>query len=93
MLNISSDQYVSLRQAAKLIPSRPHVSTLWRWMFRGVRGRKLKSTLIGGHRFLAIADIEQFLQEINSPCTESNVTKTSLSAIESAEKELRKRGL
>ena len=39
-----------------------HISTVFRWSFRGVRGRRLKSFLVGGRRYVAADDLAQFLR-------------------------------
>ena len=38
-----------------------HVATIYRWIYSGVRGRKLKSILVGGRRRIITADLEAFL--------------------------------
>ena len=36
------------------------ISTVWRWTLKGVKGRRLKSFLIGGRRYVNPADWEAF---------------------------------
>ncbi len=38
-----------------------HVGTVHRWLYSGVRGRKLKSVLIGGRRRIIKSDLDAFL--------------------------------
>ena len=38
-----------------------HVATVYRWLYGGVRGRKLKSVLVGGRRRIITADLDEFL--------------------------------
>lgn len=38
-----------------------HLATAWRWVLRGVRGRRLRSVLIGGRRYVLRADLAAFL--------------------------------
>lgn len=51
MLDINTESVLSLGGAAKACPlidgKRPHISTLWRWMRRGVRGVHLEHARIG----------------------------------------------
>jgi hypothetical protein len=42
-----------------------HISTVVRWTQRGVRGRVLKSYLLGGRRYIDRKDVLSFLQAIN----------------------------
>ena len=50
-IDISSETLLSLSDAAKTLPGRPHVSSLFRWRLRGIRGVTLETCLIGGRRF------------------------------------------
>lgn len=71
MIDLDRQEYISLRTAAKLVPSvrAPgsciHISTVVRWAKRGVRGRKLATCMIGGTRCTTRADLDRFLAELN----------------------------
>lgn len=39
-----------------------HISTVWRWIQRGVRGRRLRSLVIGGRRWIAQTDFDAFIR-------------------------------
>ena len=51
---------LSLNEVAKQL--NVHISTVFRWSFRGVRGRRLKSFLVGGRRYVDADDLAQFLR-------------------------------
>ena len=38
-----------------------HVATIWRWILRGVRGKKLTTIMVGGRRFVLESDLRIFL--------------------------------
>jgi hypothetical protein len=58
---ISLDEtLVTLAQAARMLPGRPHISTLWRWYRRGVGGIKLETILVGGRRFTSAEALSRF---------------------------------
>jgi hypothetical protein len=59
---LDADRY-SVAQAASR--TGVHVSTLHRWHLRGVRGRRLRTVLIGGRRYVLASDLNRFLAEIN----------------------------
>jgi hypothetical protein len=59
-IDISCETLLSLPDAAKALPNRPHTSTLHRWRLRGVRGVKLETCLIGGRRFTSQEALERF---------------------------------
>jgi excisionase family DNA binding protein len=54
------DERLTLNEVAKYL--KVHVATVHRWIFQGVRGKRLTSFLVGGRRFIAISDLEDFLQ-------------------------------
>jgi hypothetical protein len=66
MKQVQNQQLLTLKQASKTIPSRPHVATLWRWVNRGCRGIQLESWLIGGLRYTSVEAIEKFFAQTNS---------------------------
>src|ERR1700693_2274636 len=53
---------LTLAEAARLLPKRPNPATLWRWRTRGVRGVRLKTSLIGGRRSVTRAALQQFIK-------------------------------
>jgi hypothetical protein len=61
-VDILSEAIVSLAEAAKIIPTRPDVSTLWRWYRRGVRGIRLETVIIGGKRYTSRESIQRFIE-------------------------------
>lgn len=44
----------------------PDVSTVRRWYLTGVRGRRLKSRVVGGRRVIDLADLLEFYRELNA---------------------------
>lgn len=52
-INICNEQLLSLSDASRALPpidgKRPHVSTIWRWCKRGIRGVRLEYVRLG-HR-------------------------------------------
>jgi hypothetical protein len=61
-----NDQLLSIRDVSETLPNRPHISTVWRWITRGIRGVKLESTLIGGTRYTSHGALEQFFADSNA---------------------------
>ena len=59
-IDISCETLLSLPDAARALPKRPHISTLHRWRLRGVRGVKLETCLIGGRRYTSREAVERF---------------------------------
>ena len=70
------------------------VSTLWRWMLTGVRGRKLHSVLYGGRRFVLVADLEAFLAAGQEPLDrEAKASSPNADRATAAEAALTNRGI
>lgn len=51
---------LTLPQAGKILPHRPHSSTVWRWCRKGVRGIHCEYVRLGGRIFVTLAALEQF---------------------------------
>ena len=60
---LTDEQLVEVKDAPRHFPSRPAVSTLWRWMLRGVAGIRLESVKVGGlKRYTSIEAIQRFIE-------------------------------
>ena len=58
---ISLDEpLLTLTQAANRLPGKPHVSSLWRWCKRGVRGVRLETLVLAGRRYTSFRALEEF---------------------------------
>lgn len=60
------DELISLRDACREIPGTPHLSTVYRWVKRGVGGVRLEAARVGGRLFVRRAAIREFIRETNS---------------------------
>ena len=59
MVRSLASKRLSMREAAS--HADVHVGTIWRWALHGVRGRRLRTFLVGGRRYIAFADLEAFV--------------------------------
>jgi Protein of unknown function (DUF1580) len=59
------DGALPLADAARLLPGRPHPSTVWRWRKKGVRGIKLETLQIGGRVWVTRSAIADFLTALS----------------------------
>jgi hypothetical protein len=69
MIDIHNENLINLRTAAKLRPcgrkGRPtHVSTVHRWIQRGVRGIRLEAVRIGGSLFTSREALQRFAERL-----------------------------
>ena len=58
----TSEDLLSLREAAHLLPHNPHISTLWRWCKKGCRGTHLEFLRLGGRIFVSREALVRFGQ-------------------------------
>ena len=49
-----------------------HIGTVYRWIFQGVRGRRLGSFLVGGRRYISRSDLERFVRPADHFLTAQN---------------------
>lgn len=62
-----TERYLTIAEAAKRIPGRPSVCTMWRWWRKGLRGGvKLRSVAIGGKRLIPETAIPEFIAACSS---------------------------
>ena len=55
------EEYLTLSQASKRTPGRPHINTVRRWCNEGFCGIKLPSKRVGKHRIIKLSDLDEFL--------------------------------
>lgn len=60
-LDLLTEDVISVSQAAREIPGRPHFSTVWRWANRGIGGTKLATVNVGGRIFTSRQAVNRFL--------------------------------
>ena len=95
MIDIHSEEILPLNKALNAwVPTRPHLSTGWRWAHRGVRGHKLETIRIGGVTCTSRQAIERFLSALNGrDVTPVTTSRTRESEIARAERELAAAGV
>lgn len=60
--SISQAKYLTLAEAARLIPGRPHINTIRRWCsYPGFKGIVLKSWRFGNRRITDLSAIDAFM--------------------------------
>jgi hypothetical protein len=68
-IDLSTERLVSLREAARLLPSRrqgkrPHISCLYRWTKVGCRGVVLEFVNVGGTRCTSHEALARFIERV-----------------------------
>lgn len=62
MSNILDEELLTLTEAAKTLPDRPHCSTLLRWRTSGVNGVRLEAVKVGGRWFTSRQALRRFVR-------------------------------
>lgn len=99
MIDVSQETLLKVTEAAKAIPTRPSVATVWRWLAKGSRGVRLESVLIGGSRYTSKEAIGRFFEAVTragepeGPAMPSATPRQRAAAISRAQRELDAAGL
>ncbi len=90
MIDMQTEELLTLEQARRLFPRPPHPSTLWRWVLEGVRGAKLETLVAGGRRYTSREAIGRFVvRTTRLSGTEAPLSSSRRRARERAERILR----
>ncbi len=67
-INLTEEELLSLTDAAKALPAidgrRPHVSTIWRWIRRGIQGVYLEHVRLGHRVCTSREALNPFVQRL-----------------------------
>lgn len=66
---VTADDWLTLSEAAELLPTRPVLSTILRWATRGLRGGtvRLETRRFGGRRVTRRAWLSAFVAAMSAP--------------------------
>ena len=96
-IDIDHEELLTVREAAKRCPARPHVATMWRWILTGLDGVKLDSIKVGGKRLTSVESISRFIAATTAQASgeplPSRSPKQRERAVEQAERELAAAGV
>lgn len=56
---------VKLTDLTAILPGKPHISTIRRYVAEGVRGHRLQTVRVGGRRFVSPEAINEFIKATN----------------------------
>ena len=90
-----SADLVTLAESRNLFPTRPHISTIWRWIQRGTRGHRLDTCYVGGRRYTSHEAVARFLSALNNngATAPAEPSKRRQRQIDQAEAELQAAGM
>lgn len=69
MIDLRTEQVLSLADACSRLPRRNgrklHVSTLYRWAQRGIKGVRLETGMLGGARVTSLEALQRFMERLS----------------------------
>ena len=73
-IDLNREHVLTLAQAASTLPRRragkkPHLSTLYRWSSRGLRGIRLETIQVGGTACTSREALQRFFDQLTQPGT------------------------
>ena len=92
MIDTALENLVPLRDVPRLLPARPngkrlHISAVYRWALRGIRGVRLETVKIGGTTYTSREAIQRFsglLSRKEPPQVVNPVSRTRIRQLEQA---------
>ena len=98
MIDISAEHLIPIREVPHRLPPRPkgkcvHISAVYRWIQRGVRGVRLESIRVGGTSYTSVEALQRFASLLSSgdhadSMDPAATTATRRKQIERAEREV-----
>ena len=95
MIDIQAEQLLTLQDAAKSLPRRPHVTTVYRWISAGVCGVRLEAVRVGGVLYTSREKLQVFADQCTDPSTAPSRTtpRARQKEIDRAESDLMEAGI
>jgi len=71
MIDLTQEELVPIRNVPKHLPPRPtgkrvHISAVYRWLLRGIRGIRLESLKIGGTTYTSKEALQRFADRLSN---------------------------
>lgn len=78
MIDLRVEELLPLREVPRRLPIRPsgkklHVSAVYRWASRGVRGVRLETTRVGGTTYTSAEALQRFSDALNGRSVSATV--------------------
>ena len=96
-IDLQNERPRSITEAAKRLPNRPSVRTLFRWSKKGVNGIVLETVKLGHHRYTSDEALQRFFERITNSTAGTKasprMTRDRERRIAAAERELDEAGV
>lgn len=88
MIDLQNESAITLAEVAEHVPRRNgrriHYSTVYRWVTKGAKGRRLESILVGGVRYTTVEAVGRFLSAKTHNGTERSAIDELTAKIDAA---------
>jgi hypothetical protein len=61
-IDIEHERLLTIAEATRILPGRPHIATVWRWVNHGVGGQRLETIKVGWKRFTSHEALARFIE-------------------------------
>ena len=90
MIDIATEQLMPIREVPRFLPPRlsgrrVHVSAVYRWMNRGVRGVRLEGVKVGGTMYTSVEALQRFGECLSGRRTEAGEKASRRKAVDAAD--------
>ena len=83
--SLHGEKLLAIQKVPDYLPTRRgkkiHITTVYRWVLKGVRGKILESTLLGGVRYTSLEALERFLSTTTAELQEARRKAQIVSAL------------
>jgi hypothetical protein len=91
MISFQHEEVVTIKQAANRLPTRPHISALYRWAKEGLYGVRLETLRVGGKICTSIEALQRFFTAVTEATHEPTLAERRRQQ-SAAERELIEKG-
>lgn len=97
MIDMFAESMLTIKEATAILPGRPSIATVWRWMSKGCGGVKLEYLVVGRTRYTSREALQRFAERrtlaTGAQPSPMRTPAQRRRAIEQAEAELARAGI
>jgi hypothetical protein len=75
MISFQDEDILTIKQAAKRLPTRPHISALYRWAKEGLHGIRLETLRVGGTMCTSTEALQRFFSAVTEATHEPTLAE------------------
>jgi len=87
MVCLQNETPLTLEEARKRCPTRPDISTIWRWAVKGCRDVKLETYVFAGRRLTTVEALDRFRERTEQAATGRSPARASVPSARQRQKQ------